>query len=449
VLQDVIAKKGRFDKEYRIIRQNDGSEGWVHGRGELKYNDRGEPVSMVGTIRDITSRKQAEEKLQKVESRLRQSEKMDAIGQLAGGIAHDFNNVLGGIIGYTDMSLGYAEPDSILEKNLQKVLMAADRAKRLVQQILTFSRHSSPHKSVVNILPIVREVLDLLRASIPSSVIIESNLSTVTRAVQADPTQIHQALLNLTTNAVHAMNRRGTLSIALYPLCLDNAEFGQSREIAPGDYTVVEITDTGCGMDEATLSKAFEPFFTTKPVGEGTGMGLSVVLGVAQSHGGDLQVETAPGRGTTMRILLPASVEALSQHNSDKTQPDLDGTERILVVDDEQMMVDMVSEWRVKKGYRVTGTTDSAAALARVKECEFDLLITDQTMPGMTGIELASAAFAHRKDLPIILCTRFSSEVNADEAAAIGIRRFVMKPYRPSEIGRIIREVLDEKRERI
>jgi len=400
------------------------------------------------TVSDVTERKRAEDELSRIEARLRQSEKMEAIGQLAGGIAHDFNNVLGGIIGFTDMSLNYADHGSTLEGNLFKVLKAADRAKNLVKQILTFSRQGSSQKSPIAIRPIVIEVLDLLKSSIPSSVTIRSDLQAGTKLALADSTQIHQAILNLATNSVYAMSRKGTLTVRLFEKVLDCMEHGQGGEILPGEYIVVEVADTGCGMDTETLSKVFEPFFTTKPVGEGTGMGLSVVLGIVLSHGGELQAESEVGKGTTMRIFLPVVEESAADAPADHVQTSLNGTERILFVDDEEILVDMNLYLLTQLGYTVTTTTNSDDALQMIREkiADIDILITDQTMPGLTGIELAKEALLIRKDLPIILCTGFSNEVNRESATALGIKKFIKKPYRSHEISKAIREVLDTKK---
>jgi CheY-like chemotaxis protein len=326
-------------------------------------------------------------------------------------------------------------------------LKASDRAKNLVKQILAFSRQSNPQKRITSLRPIIEEVMDLLQSSIPSSVIIESDINTNLKPVMADPTQLHQALLNLATNAVHAMNRKGTLTFRLFAATLSRIENGRAGDMAAGEYAVIEVKDSGCGMDAATLSKAFEPFFTTKKVGEGTGMGLSVVLGIVQEHGGDIQVESEVGKGTIITIYLP-TIDAREASTADEKLFPVSGTERILFVDDEQMLVDMNNDWLTSLGYTVTAVTNSQEALLVLKEksAGFDLLVTDQTMPGITGIELAKEALQLWKDLPIILCTGFSNEVNRESAEAHGISKFIMKPYRSHEISYAIREVLDGKK---
>ena len=404
----------------------------------------GDISHFIAIKQDITER-------QNLQNQLFQSQKIQSIGTLAGGIAHDFNNVLGGIMGYGEMSLQYAEKNSKLERNLLKILKATDRAKHLIKQILTFSRKTDSQKLITSIWPIINEVLDLLRASIPSSVIIESDLDKNTKPVLADPTKIHEALLNLATNAVHAMDRKGTLTIRLYPERLDRMIYGQSGEIAPGEYTVIEVADTGCGMDAMTLARAFEPFFTTKAVGEGTGMGLSVVLGVVQSVGGDIQVHSEVGKGTTFKLYLPVAEESISEAGYDDSIPQVAGTERVLFVDDEQILVEMAEDMLTSLGYTVICISNSLEALQYIKEkgSDIDILITDQTMPGMTGIELAKEVLTIRNDLPIILCTGFSNELNPERAAAIGVSHIVMKPFRTTEIGKAIRDALDKGRERL
>ncbi|HTY11400.1 MAG TPA: PAS domain S-box protein [Bacteroidota bacterium] len=398
----------------------------------------------VVSLQDITEQKRAEEAL-------RQAQKLESIGTLAGGIAHDFNNVLLGIIGYTEMSLRFAERNSRLEKNLLKILKATDRATHLIEQILTFSRKTNPQTSIISLRPIIKEVLDLLKASIPSSVVIDFDLEKTSKSVLADPTDIHEVLLNLATNAVHAMNRKGTLTIRLYEKDLDQIIYGLSGNIGPGEYLVIEVADTGRGMDATTLSKAFEPFFTTKPLGEGTGLGLSVVLGVVQSVGGNIQVESEVGHGTTFKLFFPVTRQSSSVATNDDAVLQFPGTERILFVDDEQMLTEMVEELLTPLGYRVVGISDSAFALEFLKEniMNIDVLITDQTMPNLSGIELAEEALKIRRDLPVILCTGFSDEANPKMVGDVGVRQFLTKPFRTYELSKAIREVIDHRNQEL
>jgi PAS domain S-box-containing protein len=418
---------------------------WLSTTGHPLLNGDGSLRGFRGSDTEVTDRKRLEDSLRKIEERLKQTEKMEALGQLAGGVAHDFNNVLCGIIGFADMSLEYSQQDSVLGENLRQILKAADRAKKLVKQILTFSRKNGTQKTATAVCPVVEEALDLLRASTPSSVIIEADLNKGAKPVLADSSKLHELILNLAANAVHAMERKGTLTVRLYAEDLARPASGWIGEIAPGGYTVIEVADTGCGMDEATLAKAFEPFFTTKAVGEGTGMGLSVVLGVVQSHGGDIQVESKVGKGTTFKIYLPVTGTPEATAAGGVAVGCRGGTETILFVDDEPMLVGMGRTLLSGLGYTVIALSDSLAALETIKAkgSEIDLLVTDQTMPGLTGIELAKEALAIRSDFPVILCTGFSNEVNPQRVAAIGIRHFMMKPFLPHELGAAIREILD------
>jgi PAS domain S-box-containing protein len=439
-----IIAGGEWEGEFHNKKKN-GDYFWEAAKISPIIDEAGNITHFLAVKEDITARKEAEVHLRRMEERIRQSEKMEAVGQLAGGIAHDFNNVLGGIIGFTDISLNYVEKDSMLERNLLKVLKAADRAKHLVKQILAFSRQGNPQKTITSIRPIIQEVLDLLSSSIPSSVIIHAELDQTTKPVAADSTQIHQALLNLATNAVQAMNRKGTLTVKLWESNLTTPIHCQSSDLAPGIYTVIEISDTGCGMDAATLSKAFEPFFTTKPVGEGTGMGLSVVLGIVQSHGGDIQVESEVGRGTTVRIFLPAAEDLASRSADQTTRITSTGSERILFVDDEPSLVDMAENILTSLGYTVYGFSDSVKAMEFLEEKNdvIDILITDQTMPVVTGIEIVKKALQIRHGLPVILCTGFSTEVDQESISTLGISLLLMKPYGAHEISKAIRSVLD------
>lgn len=440
---EILAGKQIPAAEHRI-RRKDGEIRWVRDATVLHTDAHGRLLSYDGVVKDITE-------IREIEARLRQSEKMEAIGTLAGGIAHDFNNVLGGIIGYSEMSLDLAEKGSILERNLLQVLKASDRARNLVRQILTFSRKGKQEKTVIEIQPIVKEVLDLLQASIPSSVIIESDLRKNTKPVFADATKIHEIILNLVTNAVYAMKRKGTLTVRLYAESLKLETSCILGKIAPGEYTVIEIADTGCGMDISTLSKAFDPFFTTKPVGEGTGMGLSVVMGVLQSHGGDLQVTSEPGKGATFRVFLPVTAEAVAENAKTETSDCQGGAEKILFVDDETVLGDVAFNQLTTLGYAVTCMTDSIKALQFIKEnrAGIDLLVTDLTMPGMTGVELAKAALQINNSLPIILCTGFNNEIKLEQASAAGISRLARKPIHIRDFAKIVREVLDNcKKER-
>ncbi|MCP4679157.1 MAG: PAS domain S-box protein [Deltaproteobacteria bacterium] len=400
-------------------------------------DSEGKPIGLLSTGHDITEQK-------KIEERLRLSEKMEAIGHLAGGIAHDFNNILGGIVGYADLSMDNTGPGSVLEKNLTQILKAADRAKHLVGQILSFSRPSSDKKEFVFLRPIIQEVRDLFEATIPSSVELVFELESETQAVFVESTKIHEALLNLGSNAVHAMNEKGKMTIRLKENEYTSPTHGLLGENSPGKYSIIEVSDTGCGMDEATRERAFEPFFTTKPVGKGTGMGLSVVFGIMQSHGGNIQVDSEVGTGTTFRFFFPKSDQITrASPNSYRSLPK--GSERILFVDDEPIINEMARDLLTSLGYRVRTVSDSRKALdiLLTEAASIDLLITDQTMPNLTGAELAKKALGVREDLPVILCTGYSSGIDPERAKELGIAKFCYKPLTRREMGEAIREVLD------
>ncbi len=382
--------------------------------------------------------------VKRIEARLRVSEKMEAIGQLAGGIAHDFNNVLAGILGYAEMSLAECGGNTVLEGNLQRILQAVNRAKSLVQKILAFSRQSESLRLPLELKPVIEEVLELLRATIPSSVLIVADLDQPVDRVLADSTQLHEVLLNLVTNAVHAMNGKGTLTLRLYSRHLDRPVQGQAS-IGPGDYTVIEVQDTGCGMGQRVRAKVFEPFFTTKNVGEGSGMGLSVALGIVQAHGGGLEMESEEGRGATFRVYLPRVEAAAVAEEPEADWAPVGGTERVLFVDDEPTLAELARKQMTALGYAVTALSDSRQALEFIRErgSEVDILVTDLTMPFLTGVELAKEARRVRPGLPIILCTGFSTMINPARARAVGITQLASKPLGQKELDRMIRSALD------
>ena len=381
----------------------------------------------------------------RLESRLRQAQKMEAIGTLAGGIAHDFNNILSAIMGYSELSLFDVETDSPLEDNLKNIMIAGKRAKNLIRQILAFSRHSEPELIVGKMTPVVSEALNLLRASLPATIEIQQELKSDS-AVLADPTQIHQILINLCSNAAHSMAEQGgTLKVSLGDVDLDSNFTSRYPELVPGPYVILSVSDTGKGMDPATLDMIFDPFFTTKGRGEGTGMGLAVVHGIVKSHGGTITVYSEPGRGSTFNVFLPADQESgVETARLPEEMPT--GSEHILFVDDEKFQVDIGRRILGRLGYRVTATCQSADALEtfRSQPDDFDLVITDLIMPKMSGEALARELLSIRADIPIIMCTGYSEQLTEQKAGALGIKGFVMKPIVMKDIARLIRNVLDE-----
>ncbi|MBF0549893.1 MAG: response regulator [Deltaproteobacteria bacterium] len=391
-------------------------------------------------FRDVT-------KEETLEKRLRQSQKMEAMGTLAGGIAHDFNNILAAIIGYTELTLRNTPEEHANWKKLSQILKAGMRAKDLVRQILTFSRRTEQEKTPLRIGSIIQEVLKLMRASLPATIEIRQSLAVPADTVLADPTQIHQVMLNLCTNAAHAMREKGgVLEVILSNLVIDQYSATRYPELTTGHYLKITVSDTGTGMDKATQERIYDPFFTTKAPGEGTGMGLSVVHGIVTSHKGLITAYSEPGKGSTFHIFLPLVDMACDNGRQPDIIIPLGAGEHVLLVDDEEMIVDIWKAMLENIGYRVTATTLSAEALTifRDQPEAFDLIITDQTMPHLTGIELTREIVKIRSDIPIILCTGFSEAVTREKIKEIGIRELVMKPIITTEIAQVIKRCLEK-----
>lgn len=397
--------------------------------------------------RDISERRKAEEEQTRVEAQLRQAQKMEALGTLAGGIAHDFNNILGIIMGYSEMAHWDAEEGSAVRDDLKHVFNAANRARELVRQILAFSRRSEQEKKPIQIGLIVKEALMMLRASLPST--IDMRLDVVSKAfVLADPTQIHQVLMNLCTNAAHAMREKGgVLEVGLTDVSFGPESVPAHSDVQPGHYVQLLVKDTGLGIAPAALERIFDPFFTTKEMGVGTGLGLSVVHGIVKSHGGAVTVESRPGEGATFRVLLPAMGTTLGPEAA-ATAPPPPGRERILIVDDEPELAMVAKQMLEFLGYEVEFCTNGIEALEtfrrHLEENPFHLVVTDMTMPRLTGEDLARELLSLQPNLPIVLCTGFSERMDVRRAKKLGIRGFLMKPVVASELAGMIREMLDD-----
>ncbi len=387
------------------------------------------------------------EERQRAETELRQAHKMEAVGTLAGGIAHDFNNILAAIIGFSEIALGHTPEGSPVRRHMERVFAAGIRGRELIKQILAFSRQAEPKKQPLSIATVVDETLKLLRASLPTTIGIRTSFRRESPYVFADPTQMQQVLLNLCTNAAHAMRLSGgSISIDLADFSFSSAGVAPDPTMSPGLYAKLAVRDVGIGMSPEMIEHIFDPFFTTKATGEGTGLGLSVVHGIVKQHDGFITVESEPDKGSTFTIYLPAFMEEQSRVSGDGGASIQGGHESILFIDDEKDLATVGDEMLTGLGYRVTARTGARAALAvfRLDPSRFDLIITDQTMPELTGVELAREVLSIRPDVPIIMCTGFSHLVNAEAARAAGIKAFVMKPLTKREIAKAIRRVLDE-----
>ena len=396
---------------------------------------------LVHIARDITAQK-------KMEENLFQAQKMDAIGTLAGGIAHDFNNILSAILGYSELAQRTLPPGTAARQDIDQVITAGQRASGLVQQILDFSRKTEQRLRPVRPHLLVQEALQMLRATLPTTIEILADIDPACGTIMADPTKIHQVVMNLCTNAFHAMkDEKGTLRVTLHRQ-EKTVEDCKKNGVAPGPYIVLSVSDTGCGMAPETAAHIFEPYFTTKERGRGTGLGLAVVHGIIESYNGFTEVASKPGHGCTFRVSIPALKESSSTPEKPKQQEALPiGTERILVVDDEPLLVHISQRLLEDYGYTVTGVTDSKEALEKVRAepQQFDLIITDQTMPGLSGSELAKAVLEIAPLMPIILCTGHSEITSAEDALALGIKKYLGKPIHGDELARTVRMVLDER----
>lgn len=433
-----------YELELETVRE-DGSNGWMWVHGEAVDDEEGNRVALKGAAQDITLRKQVEEDYNRLTLQLFQAQKMEAIGTLAGGIAHDFNNILGAIIGYSEMIRNECPTESITVSYINQVLNASNRAKELVKQILAFSRHSETDLVPLQPAPIVKEALALLRSSLPTTIDIKRDIDSDAGVVLADPTQIHQIVINLCTNAFHAMETAGgTLTVSLHQRKFTSEDLLKTPQLQPGTYIQLSVKDTGSGISPEIKKKIFEPFFTTKEVGKGTGMGLAMIHGIVESYGGSITCESEMGKGSVFHILLPiVDGSALQQHDSSAKMPT--GDEHILLIDDEQILLDVGRRMLEYLGYKVTEVADSVEAytIFREQPDAFDLVITDQTMPKMTGVELSQRFLQIRPDIPIILCTGYSSIISEGQAEAQGIKGFAMKPLAMRDIGSLIRRVLD------
>ncbi|MBU0681067.1 MAG: PAS domain S-box protein [Proteobacteria bacterium] len=423
--------------EFRISRP-DGSLRWISARIFPVHDARGDVYRYAGIAEDISERKRNEEAL-------RQSQKMEAMGTLAGGIAHDFNNILTAILGFSELALLYMPEEGSVRDSIEQVRLAGNRAKELVKQILSFSRQSEASRSPQELTVLVKETLKLLRASLPVNIAISQDIAPDVGLILADITQIHQVLMNLCTNAAHGMAEHGgTLTIGIHEVAFAGDDEARPRELAPGTYVRLTVRDTGTGIPRRVLEHIFEPYFTTKAMGQGTGLGLSVVHGIVADHGGVVLVSSTVGVGTCFDVFFPkVTVRPLAPEKID--QKPYIGTESILLVDDEEAIVKMGQRMLEGVGYQVTiaASGEEGLAIFQAQPDAFQVVITDQTMPGMSGAEMAQQLLEIKPDQAIILCTGYSTSITAEKAKAVGIRDFAMKPLSGQELARLIRGVLD------
>jgi PAS domain S-box-containing protein len=396
-------------------------------------------------IRDITDLATMEKEKEEIKAQLAQSRKMEAMGTLAGGIAHDFNNILSGIFGYSQLAKSHISNPEKARQDIDQILKGAKKAADLIQQILTFSRKTSHHKQVLPIFIVVKEALKLLRSSLPATIVIQDDIRSKA-LVMADPTNIHQVVINLCTNAHHAMgDTGGTLTVKLVEKSIPGQETAFAP-LAPGNYLELMVSDTGHGMDQQTRDRIFEPYFTTQRTGRGTGLGLALVHSIVEDHQGHIIVKSQPGKGTSFHVFIPVTEKAGAAPGKDREEEsDPKGTERLLIVDDEPSLTNIAQIFFREQGYHVATTTNGVQALERFKSDPhgFDLVVTDMTMPEMTGDLLATELLKLRPGLPIILCTGYSDKMSKERTRSLGIRKYVEKPLKMSELGKTVRELLD------
>ena len=409
---------------------------WIDGR-----------VAHLQIATDVTRLKKLQEKEKKADEYLRQVQKMESIGNLAGGIAHDFNNLLFPIIGMSELLLEDLPEDSLEYKNVQVILDAGKRGRDLVQQILSFSRQTEKKNIPVRLQQILKEALKLSRSTIPSSIQINQDIQENCGWVMADPIQLHQIVINLVTNAYHAVDQsEGKINVQLKEISVtkDNPS---AKLNSDSKYVMLRISDNGCGIKAAIKNKIFDPYFTTKDKDKGTGLGLAVVYGIVQDYGGDILVDSNVGEGTVFSIYLPLPEQLPETEAVDKIISFPNGSEHILLVDDEKQVAHIEKQMLNRLGYRVTMHTSSLDALECFRENPeaFDLLLTDGTMPGLTGDRLAQEVLAIRPDIPILLCTGFSEKIDRQKAKHLGIKGFLMKPVVKSDMARMVRQILDNK----
>ena len=424
--------------EHRF-RCQDGRWRWAEARCKPVCGPDGRVQQLLVWSRDVTQRRH-------LETLLRQSQKMEAIGLLAGGIAHDFNNILGAILGNAELARSLPAGNPAAWEYLDSILKASRRASDLVRQILAFSRQQTAKRQPMQLHAMVREALQLMRASLPAAVELQTNL-TVTPTVLADPSELHQVTMNLCTNAWHALQgATGRIAVELAETDVTGDFARQHPDLHPGRYVRLTVADNGCGMDPATMSRIFDPFFTTKPVGQGTGLGLSVVLGIVKSHDGGIVVTSQPGQGATFALYFPVFETELVEAPAEPQPIPRGQGQHILFVDDEEPLAQLGVTVLERLGYRVTALVSAPAALAtfQAQPAAYDLVVTDLNMPGVSGADLAEKMLTLRPQLPVILTTGFNATMTPATARELGFRELLPKPYGMRTLGEAVHRVLNE-----
>ncbi len=435
-------KKSQYEGEYLSV------TGGVSTQVRAKYapiiSNDGEATGALGILEDVSEQFSAEQEKLRLESQLLQLQKNEAIGALAGGIAHDFNNILFPILGFAEMLEDDVSEDSPLRESVDEIIIGAKRAKELVKQILTFSRQTEQELKPLKPQYVIKEVIQLIKATLPTTIEIKQDIDPECGTIMADPTQIHQVAMNLITNSYHAMlDSGGVLSITLR-----NIDFKDNicaLDLDAGPHILLSVKDTGIGMDQTTIEKIFNPYFSTKPVSKGTGLGLSVVLGIVKKYGGDIEVKSTLGQGSVFNVYLPVYKSKSVSEKDLKKGIDPQGTEKILLVDDERPILRLERKMLERLGYQIDVAENGEDALNKVKPFpdKYDLIITDMTMPKMTGDTLAQEIKKINPDVPIIICTGFSEKITPERASDIGINAILTKPIIKTKLARAIRNILD------